>query len=337
MPDTSAIIETDIPARLDRLPWTRFHTLVVVALGITWILDGLEVTLAGSIAGALQESPVLHFDAAEVGLVGTAYLTGAVTGAVLFGYLTDRFGRRRLFFVTLGLYFAATAATAFSWRFLEFRAVSFSDRSRHRRRIHGDQLGDTGVHPGALPRPYRSRDQRQLLDRCSARRGGCRAVPAARQVAAGLGMARRLRDRRLARPRHSDAAAVHAGEPALADAARAARRGGGGDRQIERRVSASPGCAVPVPAARPNTPRGDLAHADRADGAGDHSRLSAASHSRARADGCAGVFLQRDLFLLRTRSDAVLRRSPRRRSAGTSCPLRSAIFSDPCCSGRCST
>jgi MFS family permease len=120
MPDTAVVIETDIPARLDRLPWSRFHTLVVVALGITWILDGLEVTLAGSIAGALQESPVLHFDASEVGLVGTAYLIGAVTGAVLFGYLTDRLGRRKLFFVTLGLYLVATAATAFSWDFWSF-------------------------------------------------------------------------------------------------------------------------------------------------------------------------------------------------------------------------
>src|SRR6266853_1973488 len=114
------IVETDIPARLDRLPWSRFHTLVVVALGITWILDGLEVTLAGSIAGALQESPVLHFDAEEVGLVGTAYLIGAVTGAVLFGYLTDRLGRRKLFMVTLGVYLAATAATALSWDFWSF-------------------------------------------------------------------------------------------------------------------------------------------------------------------------------------------------------------------------
>ena len=120
MPEPATVIETDIPARLDRLPWTRFHTLVVVALGITWILDGLEVTLAGSIAGALQESPVLHFDAEEVGLVGTAYLIGAVTGAVLFGYLTDRLGRRKLFFVTLGLYLVATAATAFSWDFWSF-------------------------------------------------------------------------------------------------------------------------------------------------------------------------------------------------------------------------
>jgi MFS family permease len=120
MHDTAAIIETDIPARLDRLPWTSFHSLVVVALGITWILDGLEVTLAGSIAGALQESPVLHFTPAEVGLVGTAYLIGAVTGAVVFGYLTDRLGRRKLFFVTLGLYLVATAATAASWDFWSF-------------------------------------------------------------------------------------------------------------------------------------------------------------------------------------------------------------------------
>ena len=67
MSERAAIIETDIPVRLDRLPWTGFHTLVVAALGITWILDGLEVTLAGSVAGALQESPVLHFSAAEVG------------------------------------------------------------------------------------------------------------------------------------------------------------------------------------------------------------------------------------------------------------------------------
>src|SRR5215831_8270168 len=120
MHSAGTIIDCDAPARLDRLPWTRFHTLVVVALGITWILDGLEVTLAGSIAGALQESPVLQFSAEEVGKVGTAYLIGAVIGAVLFGYLTDRFGRRRLFFVTLGLYLTATAATAFSWNFWSF-------------------------------------------------------------------------------------------------------------------------------------------------------------------------------------------------------------------------
>jgi len=120
MPSVNAEIETDIPARLDRLPWSRFHTLVVVALGITWILDGLEVTLAGSISGALQQSRVLHFSEVEVGLVSTAYLVGAVAGAFLFGYATDRFGRKKLFMVTLGLYLVATAATALSWDFASF-------------------------------------------------------------------------------------------------------------------------------------------------------------------------------------------------------------------------
>src|SRR5689334_16060909 len=125
MPDARAdidiaIIETDIPARLDRLPWTRFHTLIVIALGITWVLDGLEVTIAGSIVGALRESPVLHFSEAEIGLIASAYLAGAVAGALLFGYLTDRFGRRKLFMVTLGLYLIATAATAFAWDFWSF-------------------------------------------------------------------------------------------------------------------------------------------------------------------------------------------------------------------------
>jgi len=75
------IVETDIPARLDRLPWGRFHTLVVAALGTTWILDGLEVTLAGSFAGALKESATLHFSNRDIGLASSAYLAGAVLGA----------------------------------------------------------------------------------------------------------------------------------------------------------------------------------------------------------------------------------------------------------------
>jgi MFS family permease len=118
-------VETDIPLRLDRLPWSRFHTLVITALGITWILDGLEVTVAGSIAGALQSSPILHFSASEVGLLGSAYLAGAVLGALVFGYLTDRLGRRPLFMVTLGLYLVATALTAASWDLMSFVAFRF--------------------------------------------------------------------------------------------------------------------------------------------------------------------------------------------------------------------
>ena len=123
----SVIVETDIPARLDRLPWGRFHTLVVVALGVTWILDGLEVTLAGTVAGALKQSPVLQFSNADVGLAGSAYLAGAVLGELFFGWLTDRLGRKKLFFITLTVYLLATAATAFSWNlwsFLLFRFIT---------------------------------------------------------------------------------------------------------------------------------------------------------------------------------------------------------------------
>ena len=116
----NSVVETDIPARLDRLPWSRFHTLVVAALGITWILDGLEVTLAGSVAGALKASPMLHFTNADVGMAATAYLGGAVLGALFFGWLTDRLGRKKLFFITLTVYLLATAATALSWNFWSF-------------------------------------------------------------------------------------------------------------------------------------------------------------------------------------------------------------------------
>lgn len=111
--DDGARIQTDIPARLDRLPWCRFHWLVVLALGITWILDGLEVTLAGTLAGAIRHT--LGISSVGIGFANTAYLTGAVLGALLFGWLTDRLGRRRLFFTTLAVYLVAAAATAFSW------------------------------------------------------------------------------------------------------------------------------------------------------------------------------------------------------------------------------
>jgi len=110
-----AIIDTDIPARLDRLLWSGFHTRVILALGITWILDGLEVALAGSLAGALKLPETLGFDNFDVGLANSAYLAGAVLGALGFGWLTDRIGRRKLFFITLSLYLLATAATALSW------------------------------------------------------------------------------------------------------------------------------------------------------------------------------------------------------------------------------
>jgi MFS family permease len=118
-------IETDIPARLDALRWSGFHTRVVVALGITWILDGLEVTLAGALSGALKEDPVLRFSNLDVGFANSAYLAGAVIGALGFGWLTDRIGRKKLFFITLALYLMATAATAISWNLASYALFRF--------------------------------------------------------------------------------------------------------------------------------------------------------------------------------------------------------------------
>jgi MFS family permease len=119
------VVETDIPSRLDNLRWSGFHTRVVLALGITWILDGLEVTLAGTLSGALKQSPVLHFTNFDVGFSNSAYLAGAVLGALGFGWLTDRIGRKKLFFITLALYLTATAATALSWSVASYALFRF--------------------------------------------------------------------------------------------------------------------------------------------------------------------------------------------------------------------
>jgi MFS family permease len=110
-------IQTDIPARLDRLPWSRFHLLIVVALGITWVLDGLEVTIVGSIGPALQDRSALGLSAQDIGSLASCYVAGAVAGALFFGWLTDRFGRRLVFNLTLGLYVSGVLASACSWDF----------------------------------------------------------------------------------------------------------------------------------------------------------------------------------------------------------------------------
>ncbi len=123
--EPGAIVETLIPARLERLPWGRFHVLVVAALGVTWILDGLEVTLAGSVAAALKASPALRFSDPEVGLAGSAYLSGAVLGALFFGWLTDRLGRKKLFFITIVVYLSATALTGLAWNGFTFFLFRF--------------------------------------------------------------------------------------------------------------------------------------------------------------------------------------------------------------------
>lgn len=122
---TKKAVRTSIPARMDRLPWSGWHWLVVVSLGITWILDGLEVTVVGAIAGVLKEPQTLHLTDVQIGAAGTLYLVGAVLGSLFFGRLTDILGRKKLFMITLMVYLVATILTALSPNFLWFAACRF--------------------------------------------------------------------------------------------------------------------------------------------------------------------------------------------------------------------
>jgi MFS family permease len=114
-------IETDIPARMDRLPWSRWHWMVIIGLGTVWILDGLAVTIVGAIGGRLsEEGSGLELTATQVGSAGSAYILGACVGALYFGRLADRIGRKRLFMLTLAIFLAGSIATAFSMNFAWF-------------------------------------------------------------------------------------------------------------------------------------------------------------------------------------------------------------------------
>jgi MFS family permease len=125
MPEIENAVQTDIPARLDGLPWSRFHLLVVISLGITWMLDGLEVTIVAAMGGVLQARHTLHLSAGDVGAVASAYVAGAVVGALVFGWLTDRHGRKTMFYATLALYILGVTLTAFSWNFESFAVFRF--------------------------------------------------------------------------------------------------------------------------------------------------------------------------------------------------------------------
>src|SRR2546427_4327517 len=116
----SGVIRSLVPARMDRLPWARFHTRLVIALGVAWVLDGLEVTTASLVGPVLQSEHPLHLSSVDVGRAASVYLLGEVAGALFFGYLSDRLGRRKLFIVTLGLYLIANGLTAFAFTYAVF-------------------------------------------------------------------------------------------------------------------------------------------------------------------------------------------------------------------------
>jgi MFS family permease len=120
-----ATISTDIPARLDRLPWSAWHWRVVIALGVSWLLDGLEVTVVGSLGPALQRPDTLGLSAAQIGWAASAYIAGAVLGALYFGRLADKLGRKRMFLATLIVYLIATVLTAFTWDITSFAFCRF--------------------------------------------------------------------------------------------------------------------------------------------------------------------------------------------------------------------
>ena len=123
--DPAPVVHSTIPGRLDALPWSRWHWRVVIALGVTWLLDGLEVTVVGALGPVLERPGTLGLSASEVGWTGSAYIAGAVLGALYFGRLADRLGRKRLFLITLAVYLAATVMTALTFDFLSFALCRF--------------------------------------------------------------------------------------------------------------------------------------------------------------------------------------------------------------------
>src|ERR671932_1199888 len=109
------VVRSLVPARMDRLPWTRFHWLIVIGLGVSWILDGLEIQIVASIGTVLQDKQTLGLSAGQVGLLGSVYLFGQVVGALVFGRITDSLGRKKLFIITLAVYLLASGIAAFSF------------------------------------------------------------------------------------------------------------------------------------------------------------------------------------------------------------------------------
>jgi MFS family permease len=156
-------IDSDVPVRLDMLRWSAWHRRVVLALGITWVLDGLEASLVANLAPTLQDPRALGLTATQIGWTNTCYLVGQVLGALGFAHLTDRFGRKRLFLITLGLYLCATAACSSCCGFSPAPASAANTRrstprstSSSRRACAGGSISGSTAATGPASRPARS-------------------------------------------------------------------------------------------------------------------------------------------------------------------------------------
>ena len=318
-----------------------FHRLVVAALGITWILDGLEVTLAGSVAAALQTSPRLHLTR-RAGRPDRQRLSRRRgTGRAVLRP-ADRPARPQ---EALQRHARRLSGGHRGDRLLvelrELPVLPLPDRRRHRRRILGDQLGDPGADPGAGARPHRPGDQRQLLDRRGARARWSRCCCSIRRCSApDIGWRIAFGSGAVLGPLHPLSAPLPAREPALADdrTAATARR-----QEVVARDRGARDRAARRRAARRRSRRSAAARRSRTRSRSAPSRarlseaLSRPHRARPRADGRAGLHLQRDLLHLRAGADQVLRRARRTRSGSTSCRSRSAISWGRCCSAGCST
>ena len=343
-PGELGTIETNIPARLDRLPWSRWHWRILIGLGTVWILDGLEVTIVGSIAGAISaKGSGINISSAEVaGWAASMYVAGACFGALLFGQLTDRFGRKKLFMITLGVYLAATMATAFAWTPLFFFACRFVTGMG----IGGEYSAINSAIDELIPANHRGRIDILINGTywAGAAAGALLSVAALHifspllswRVCFGLGFVLGIGDSVRPPPR--------AGEPALAVHPRPRGRGRGDHPRYR-----APGRGEHRQAARGSRSRGrdrdpaaqdDQPGRDRADRGQD---VSEANRARARAVHRTGVPLQLDPVRLRHAAEHVLPRGdsecavlPRRvrgrepARAGRS----SAVCSTPSAAGR---
>ena len=231
------VIRSLIPARMDRMPWSRFHTRMVVALGAVWILDGLEITVASAVADVWTQPETLGLTSTQAGLAATVYLAGEVSGALFFGRLSDRFGRRNLFMITLGVYLVGSAMTAFTLGSgVGWLVFFYASRFIAGMGIGGEYAAINSaideLIPAHVPRPGGHRRQRHVLGRRGRSAVG-HVHPARHDVELDLGWRIALPDRPGARPRDPLRPAAPAGEPALAGD----ERPGGGGRESRRAAS----------------------------------------------------------------------------------------------------